>query len=45
MYCDGAGKEAVKRKFREQSQILLKNDVDLIIAEVLEFYLVYLVKS
>ena len=38
MYVDGAGKEAVQNKFREQTEIFIKNDVDLLIAEVRSFF-------
>ena len=37
MYVDGAGKEAVQNKFREQIEIFIRNDVDLLIAEVRPF--------
>lgn len=33
LYSQGAGKEIVTKKFREQIQIFIQNDVDLIIAE------------
>ena len=34
LYSSGAGKEVVKKKFREQIEIFLENDVDILIAEV-----------
>ena len=34
LYSRGAGKKAVMKKFREQIEIFIQNDVDLIIAEV-----------
>lgn len=34
LYSSGAGKEAVLKKFREQIESFLENDVDLLIAEV-----------
>ena len=34
LYSSGAGKEAVMKKFREQMEVFIQNDVDLIIAEV-----------
>ena len=34
LYTNGAGKEVVMKKFREQIQIFLQNGVDLLIAEV-----------
>jgi len=34
LYSSGAGKEAVMKKFREQIESFLENDVDLLIAEV-----------
>ena len=37
MYVNGAGKAAVQNKFREQIEIFIRNDVDLLIAEVRPF--------
>ena len=34
LYAEGAGKECVQKRFEEQIQIFLRNDVDLLIAEV-----------
>ena len=34
LYSSGAGQKVVKEKFREQIEIFLQNDVDLLIAEV-----------
>lgn len=34
LYSQGAGKDVVMKKFREQIEIFLQNNVDLIIAEV-----------
>ena len=34
LYSEGAGKDVVMKKFREQIEIFLQNNVDLIIAEV-----------
>ena len=34
LYLQGAGKDVVMKKFREQIEIFLQNNVDLIIAEV-----------
>ena len=34
LYSSGAGKEVVKKKFREQIEIFLEKDVDILIAEV-----------
>ena len=34
LYSSGAEKEVVKKKFREQIEIFLENDVDILIAEV-----------
>lgn len=34
LYPQGAGKKVVVKKFRDQIEIFLQNDVDLIIAEV-----------
>ena len=36
-YASGAGKEAVQKQFQDQIAIFLKNDVELLIAEVSEF--------
>ena len=38
-YTSGAGKEAVQKQFQNQITIFLKNDVDLLIAEVSEICL------
>lgn len=37
LYSSGAGKEAVMKKFREQIESFLENDVDLLIAEFFSF--------
>lgn len=37
LYSCGAGKSAVMRKFKEQVEIFIQNNVDLIIAEVIVF--------
>ncbi|KAM7446620.1 hypothetical protein ABFA07_005101 [Porites harrisoni] len=37
LYSSGAGQKVVKEKFREQIEIFLQNDVDLLIAEYFEF--------
>ena len=34
LYVNGAGKEKIQKRFEEQIQIFLKNDMDLLIAEV-----------
>lgn len=34
LYAEGAGKECIQKRFEEQIQIFLKNDMDLLIAEV-----------
>jgi len=36
LYIEGAGKERIQKRFEEQIQIFLKNDMDLLIAEVNE---------
>ena len=36
-YASGAGKEAVQKQFQDQIAIFLKNDAELLIAEVSEF--------
>ena len=37
LYSSGAGKSVVMKKFREQIEIFIKNNVDLIVAEVRVF--------
>ena len=34
LYIEGAGKQRIQKRFDEQIQIFLKNDMDLLIAEV-----------
>ena len=34
LYADGAGKELIQKRVKEQIEIFLKNDLDLLIAEV-----------
>ena len=34
LYVNGSGKEKIQKRFEEQIQIFLKNDMDLLIAEV-----------
>ena len=38
LYSSGAGKEVVLKKFREEVEIFLQNDADLLIAEVMCHY-------
>ncbi|KAK2560387.1 Betaine--homocysteine S-methyltransferase 1 [Acropora cervicornis] len=37
LYAEGAGKECVQKRFEEQIQIFLRNDMDLLIAEFFEY--------
>lgn len=37
LYVNGAGKEKIQKRFEEQIQIFLKNDMDLLIAEFFEY--------